>query len=506
MQSKRTLSILFLIIVLKASIMALVIHAGYIGLGPDEAQYWTWSQNLDWGYYSKPPGIAWIIRFGTILFGNTELGVRFGSLLMGTILPFTVYGLARQCRLRQDTAFWAAVIIALSPLGVLATFFAITDVGMALFWTLATLVITRGLAKGKAPHYYLIGLLILCGALFKWPIYLLWIFVWIACIAYPSFYSPHLFGGMALSLLALLPSIIWNAQHDWATFQHVWVIITGGHGNEGGITALAQGNFLNFIGAQVILLSPVFFVMFLVAVADIIRRFREIWPPLLFCGMTTLTILLTYSSFAFFQKMQGNWCDYIYPTAAVLAAWQGCERLGRGKLYLKLGTALSVLLVALTLTIPKLNFPIKSNPFKHNLGWGKLEHQLRKVGYDPDKHFLFGDKYQTTSILSFYGTGQHRAYFLNLHGARKNQFSYWPGMKEEQLGKDGIYVLPASAPHIERRLDPEEMEEILSDYFREVRFLGIKPLFFGGGEMDKAAMFFECIEYNGKEPPESDLY
>ena len=24
----------------------------------DEAQYWTWAQHLDWGYFSKPPGIA----------------------------------------------------------------------------------------------------------------------------------------------------------------------------------------------------------------------------------------------------------------------------------------------------------------------------------------------------------------------------------------------------------------------------------------------------------------
>jgi len=28
----------------------------------DEAQYWFWSQNLDFGYYSKPPMIAWFIR------------------------------------------------------------------------------------------------------------------------------------------------------------------------------------------------------------------------------------------------------------------------------------------------------------------------------------------------------------------------------------------------------------------------------------------------------------
>ena len=33
----------------------------------DEAQYWLWSQHLDFGYYSKPPMIAWVIRAATAL-------------------------------------------------------------------------------------------------------------------------------------------------------------------------------------------------------------------------------------------------------------------------------------------------------------------------------------------------------------------------------------------------------------------------------------------------------
>jgi len=41
-----------------------------LGLHGDEAQYWAWSQNLDWGYFSKPPLIAWVIALPTSLFGN----------------------------------------------------------------------------------------------------------------------------------------------------------------------------------------------------------------------------------------------------------------------------------------------------------------------------------------------------------------------------------------------------------------------------------------------------
>ena len=38
------------------------IHAATTDLVLDEAQYWTWSRALDFGYFSKPPMIAWVIR------------------------------------------------------------------------------------------------------------------------------------------------------------------------------------------------------------------------------------------------------------------------------------------------------------------------------------------------------------------------------------------------------------------------------------------------------------
>ena len=115
-----------------AWILYVILNAG-IGLGPDEAQYWTWSQRLAFGYYSKPPAIAWQIWSGVELFGNNELGVRFAAVLIGTALPLLVYALGRSAQLSRMASFWAAMIIAWSPLGVMASFLAITDGGMVCF-------------------------------------------------------------------------------------------------------------------------------------------------------------------------------------------------------------------------------------------------------------------------------------------------------------------------------------------------------------------------------------
>jgi 4-amino-4-deoxy-L-arabinose transferase-like glycosyltransferase len=53
-----------------------LIFTTYIELYPDEAQYWLWSRKLDFGYYSKPPMIAWVIHLTTALGGNSEPFVR----------------------------------------------------------------------------------------------------------------------------------------------------------------------------------------------------------------------------------------------------------------------------------------------------------------------------------------------------------------------------------------------------------------------------------------------
>ena len=49
----------------------------------DEAQYWLWGQNLDFGYYSKPPMIAWVdpaLR-RAVRFKRHLLGQAFGAAL-----------------------------------------------------------------------------------------------------------------------------------------------------------------------------------------------------------------------------------------------------------------------------------------------------------------------------------------------------------------------------------------------------------------------------------------
>lgn len=50
--------------------------ANQFDVSGEEAYYWTWSTQLDWGYWHHPPMIAYGIALGTLILGKNALGVR----------------------------------------------------------------------------------------------------------------------------------------------------------------------------------------------------------------------------------------------------------------------------------------------------------------------------------------------------------------------------------------------------------------------------------------------
>jgi hypothetical protein len=493
--------------------MLFLIQHGPIRLGPDEAQYWTWSRELGWGYYSKPPGIAWQIWAGCLAFGQTELGVRIGAVAIAILLSAAVYLLARACKLSPSQSAWAAALMALVPLGILASLFAITDGGMVLCWTLAmALCVSR-----PQPNDLLLGLVIAMGALFKWPIYFFWIVRLLWGSLHRPLWSQKLLAGMGVSLLGLIPSLAWNARHDWVTFKHVFYTLYAESGPQPEHPGLGSGNPLEFLGAQIALLSPVVFTILLLSFGGLWRRRAAYSSPLGFCGFSSILILTLGLGLSCLKKMQGNWMEFAYPGAIVWITGYAFEAFKRPQRWIGAGIGVSIALSAFAFALPILQgesllastpIPYKANPFRHNLGWDRLSSALTQAGYNPDSHFLFSDKYQTTSLISFYGPEQKRAYFFNLHGIRLNQFSFWPGMPEEQKGKTGFFVLADNIPKGKESLRDEALrtEALLKPYFAETHVKGPFPLFEAYGKPVKEAWVIECTGYNGAEPPKADRY
>src|SRR5437879_2504313 len=73
-----------------------LIYAGVIELRTDEAYYWTWSKESVLSFLDHPPGIAWGIRLGTAIFGDTNLGVRFSGIVAMLVTQLLLADIVRR--------------------------------------------------------------------------------------------------------------------------------------------------------------------------------------------------------------------------------------------------------------------------------------------------------------------------------------------------------------------------------------------------------------------------
>jgi 4-amino-4-deoxy-L-arabinose transferase-like glycosyltransferase len=491
------LHLLFLLLIVRAFFSLWILSVSPMGLSPDEAQYWTWSQALDWGYYSKPPAIAWQIWATTLALGHTELGVRFGAVILNFFLPLVVYSMARFAELSPRVAFWSSAVCAFSPIGIFLSFMATTDVGLLLFFSLAVATVVKGISENETPNYLLVGTWLLIAALYKWPAYLFWPITLGVSLFVPLLRSRDLVWGILISLIALVPSIYWNYMNEWATFKHISSTIQG----------VNRPNSWDFLGAQLGFFNPIFWFLFFYGLPFLKQK------ALKYIALFPLVIFV-YFGVGFFKHLQPNWALYLLPPACVIVAWTALAKLRLGPLWLHLGVWTSIALSLFALLIPVFQsgaevtfapIPYKMNPFRQTLGWDQLDGVLLKAGYNPDNHFLFAHSYQNASLLSFYGKNQARAYFFNLEGRRKNQFSFWPGL-EDKRGEDGYFLIMENHGLEAESWYKKHYAEILAPFFSVIEYKGTYPLFKAYGVPVKCAYVFSCKDFLGKFPKERGLY
>jgi 4-amino-4-deoxy-L-arabinose transferase-like glycosyltransferase len=222
-----------------------------LDLAPDEAHYWDWSRHLDWSYYSKGPGVAWLIRlscelFGrlsTALTGNEMLAVRLPAVVCGSLLLVSLYILTMQVSGRPGVALALLVIGLTMPAFAAGSSLMTIDSPYACCWGWALVFGYRAVfPKNGTDHicrngpsgashkwglspFLVAGALVALGILFKYTMV-----VWLPSLGLFLLFSPARrrllwSGGFWLMIgaasLSAVPILIWNAQHDWVTFHHV---------------------------------------------------------------------------------------------------------------------------------------------------------------------------------------------------------------------------------------------------------------------------------------------
>ncbi len=203
-----------------------LVHIGNVGLMPDEAYYHEWSQRLDWWYFSKGPGIAFIMRIGTALFGHTEFGVRFFAPIFGLATTLLMHWLAKRIY-DARVAFWTVIVMSVSPIFNAGALLMTIDAPSIFFWAASLCTIWLALEKSPAFSWWWVftGLLTGLGFLCKMTNAAFFASVLLLIVMTPRYRGELISRGFWSMLLVFLPFLIpfvtWNSARGWPTTTHL---------------------------------------------------------------------------------------------------------------------------------------------------------------------------------------------------------------------------------------------------------------------------------------------
>lgn len=232
----------------------------------DEAQYWVWSNDMQWGYFTKPPVLVALIKASTSLFGHSLLAVKASAMLCW-ILSSWVLGWLAYRMYGMRSALLAGSLLAATPISGLLGLSVTTDAPLTLFWALCMATLWEAAhAQGKSAMLWWLacGLSLGLAILSKYSALALGLSaLWLLWAAPAEQRRPILIGGtwaIAVAMLVLAPHLAWNMANHWPTAHHTMDItlhetgstVAGGAG--GWRRMLASG--MEFFFGQILILGP----------------------------------------------------------------------------------------------------------------------------------------------------------------------------------------------------------------------------------------------------------
>jgi len=388
---------LILLALLAARIISL--FAARTDLFVDEAQYWTWSQDLAFGYFSKPPLIAWIIRATTSVCGDGEACVRLSAPIFYFGTSILVYLSAREL-FYETFALASALVFATLPGVSFSSTQMSTDVPLLFFHSLALLSWMKLLRTRRASWALTLGAAFGLGMLAKYAMIYFLLGAVVHLIASRQARRDLPRGGTVLAALPaaliIAPHLLWNYRNGFVTLGHTAANASWDW------DLFHPDRFLEFFGAQFGVFGPILFGALLVIVWRARRDTADERRTLLLSFSLPVLILICVQ--AILSRAYANWAATAYPAATILVTAAllqgGWIRLFRFSLGLHHVVALAMAVApafALSLKLPG-----GIDPFSRQLGWRETAEIVRDELADRPYAMLLTEDRQVTAELLYY--------------------------------------------------------------------------------------------------------
>jgi dolichol-phosphate mannosyltransferase len=437
------------------SFLLRLLYIGQVELLPEDSYYWNYSQHLDLGYLDHPPMVAWLIWLGTHVFGGSEFGVRIGAVCCAGVAVFFSYRLTRNL-FGEDSALVALVLLQVMPFFFLAGLLMTPDAPLTAAWSATLYFLERALLGGQARAWLFAGIAIGLGLISKYTIGMLvpvallfvlldppsrqWLFRWQPYVA------------LLIAGLIFSPVIVWNAQHEWASFAFQ---------TSRRLAERPRFSLHRLLLSALVLLTPTGFLT-LCASPFSHRPESRRW---LFLQLAVLVPLSVFVVFSVRHDVKVDWTGALW-LGAVPALAASIVEFGkpgvqgfRAWLHCAWGPTAVIMILLLGTGLHYLALGLPGVGYSNHLelvpvGWRDLGRQVqakadelrRQTGLEP---VIVGmDRYELASQLTFYAPDHVRSVqetsSRNLFGAQGLMYGRWA--KSLEIG-DRPLLLVAWDPH-----------------------------------------------------------
>lgn len=417
---------------------------GQFELFPDEAYYFMWSERMDWSFFSKGPGVAATMWLSTHLLGVSEFGVRFFSPLLALGTSLVMWSFARRLH-GESVAAWLVVLLNVVPIFNAGALVMTIDPLSIFFWAAALAACWRALEESPAFSWWwpATGALIGLGFLCKYTNAMQLVSIALLLALTPKyrgeFKRPGFYAMLAVFLACCTPVVVWNAQHDWVTLEHLTA--------RGGLKqpfALRFDEFGKFLLMHFGVYSPLIFLAMLVALVWALPKAKHSFK-VRFLLAFTLPLFALYFWLALKQAGEANWTAPAALSLALLtvALWhEKAESRANPRRFalaaLTLGAAMSLALLNTDLIrATGLAWSYARDPSSRMRGWRSAAAEIERFRdrYEQENDepvFLIANEHEVAAALAFYlrdkrlaGPG-HPPIYIPAQPYFEDQFSFWP--------------------------------------------------------------------------------
>jgi len=450
-----------------------------LDLAGDEAYYWEWGRHLDLGYFSKPPGIGWLMGLAGLVGGDTTFGVRMFAVFLGTGTLWFVFRLS-QTMYGPGVAMIAAIAFVANPANAALNLVLTIDAPLIFFWTLTLYAFWQFIQPGASAFKWgavlavgLFGGILSKQMMLVFPVLAI-LFLALSKEYRPQFKRPALWVCLVLSLLALVPPLIWNIQNDWLTVKH-----TMHHFESGSPTMLKRiGRFFEYVGSQLGILTPVLCVLIYAVLAAALKCWKQLGDRERYLWLLSAPVLFVMLLMGLRQRINPNWPAVFYISSTVLVvAWaankwslnlkiDNWRRAFNPGLKWGIGIAVAVYVLVTIFSIGIIKIP-GIDPSARLRGWSTIARDVQAARNDlPEGLMLVTQSHRfLTSEMAFYLPDQPRVYVYNSNPTLiETQHDLWEN-PSSHIGEDALIIVQGEAKEVTedlaKRFESTELFQIL---------------------------------------------